>query len=84
MDQTLPFLFYLLRLEVCLALLCVCCVTCEFCFLECRYCTGGVRCEMASAYIRSKGKEFEDVVQVLLKMYGVICLGGPDNYNLDT
>ncbi|KAG6555612.1 hypothetical protein Mapa_002847 [Marchantia paleacea] len=28
------------------------------------YCTGGVRCEMASAYIRSKGKEFEDVVQL--------------------
>ncbi|CAM6088333.1 unnamed protein product [Calypogeia fissa] len=28
------------------------------------YCTGGVRCEMASAYIRSKGTEFEDVSQL--------------------
>ncbi|KAL3681523.1 hypothetical protein R1sor_024479 [Riccia sorocarpa] len=28
------------------------------------YCTGGVRCEMASAYIRSKGEEFQDVVQL--------------------
>lgn len=30
----------------------------------CRYCTGGVRCELASAYLRSKGKGFEDVLQV--------------------
>ncbi|KAJ7563540.1 hypothetical protein O6H91_03G114500 [Diphasiastrum complanatum] len=28
------------------------------------YCTGGVRCEMASAYIRSKGEGFEDVFQL--------------------
>jgi len=31
-----------------------------------RYCTGGVRCELASSYLRSKGKEFEDVIQVAL------------------
>lgn len=31
----------------------------------CRYCTGGIRCEMASAYIRSKGVGFENVFQVL-------------------
>lgn len=30
----------------------------------CRYCTGGIRCEMASAYIRSKGAGFENVFQV--------------------
>lgn len=29
-----------------------------------RYCTGGIRCEMASAYIRSKGAGFENVFQV--------------------
>jgi hypothetical protein len=29
-----------------------------------RYCTGGIRCEMASAYIRSKGSGFENVFQV--------------------
>lgn len=29
-----------------------------------RYCTGGIRCEMASAYIRSKGEGFENVFQV--------------------
>ncbi|EFJ04668.1 hypothetical protein SELMODRAFT_270132 [Selaginella moellendorffii] len=29
------------------------------------YFTGGVRCEMASAYIRSKGEEFENVYQVV-------------------
>ncbi|CAM6017016.1 unnamed protein product [Sphagnum balticum] len=28
------------------------------------YCTGGVRCELASAYLRSKGREFEDVYQL--------------------
>ncbi|GBG67866.1 hypothetical protein CBR_g985 [Chara braunii] len=28
------------------------------------YCTGGVRCERASAYLRSKGKDFQDVVQL--------------------
>ncbi|KAG0576547.1 hypothetical protein KC19_5G088800 [Ceratodon purpureus] len=28
------------------------------------YCTGGVRCELASSYLRSKGKDFEDVVQL--------------------
>eukprot|EP00240_Pyramimonas_obovata_P005512 CAMPEP_0118936094 /NCGR_PEP_ID=MMETSP1169-20130426/16003_1 /TAXON_ID=36882 /ORGANISM="Pyramimonas obovata, Strain CCMP722" /LENGTH=335 /DNA_ID=CAMNT_0006879205 /DNA_START=278 /DNA_END=1281 /DNA_ORIENTATION=- len=28
------------------------------------YCTGGVRCERASAYIRSKGAGFEDVAQL--------------------
>ena len=30
----------------------------------CRYCTAGIRCEMASAYIRSKGAGFENVFQV--------------------
>jgi len=30
----------------------------------CRYCTGGIRCEMASAYIKSKGAGFENVFQV--------------------
>jgi hypothetical protein len=36
------------------------------CFVRvlCRYCTGGIRCEMASAYIRSKGAGFENVFQV--------------------
>lgn len=29
-----------------------------------RYCTGGVRCELASAYIRSKGEDFKEVIQV--------------------
>lgn len=29
-----------------------------------RYCTGGIRCEMASAYIRSKGAGYENVFQV--------------------
>ncbi|KAL2993886.1 hypothetical protein AAZX31_10G137200 [Glycine max] len=28
------------------------------------YCTGGIRCEMASAYIRSKGAGFENVFQL--------------------
>lgn len=28
------------------------------------YCTGGIRCEMASAYIRSKGHGFENVFQL--------------------
>ena len=28
------------------------------------YCTGGVRCERASAYLRSKGPAFQDVVQL--------------------
>ncbi|KAK1318486.1 Rhodanese-like domain-containing protein 6 [Acorus calamus] len=28
------------------------------------YCTGGIRCEMASAYIRSKGSGFENVYQL--------------------
>jgi len=28
------------------------------------YCTGGIRCEMASAYIRSKGEGFENVFQL--------------------
>ncbi|KAH9627073.1 hypothetical protein KSS87_023761 [Heliosperma pusillum] len=28
------------------------------------YCTGGIRCEMASAYIRSKGAGFENVYQL--------------------
>lgn len=28
------------------------------------YCTGGVRCELASSYLRSKGKDFEDVMQL--------------------
>lgn len=28
------------------------------------YCTGGIRCEMASAYIRSKGTGFENVFQL--------------------
>jgi hypothetical protein len=38
------------------------------CFVRvlCRYCTGGIRCEMASAYIRSKGAGFENVFQVAL------------------
>lgn len=30
-----------------------------------RYCTGGIRCEMASAYIRTKGAEFKNVFQVV-------------------
>lgn len=30
-----------------------------------RYCTGGIRCEMASAYIRTKGTGFENVFQVI-------------------
>ena len=29
-----------------------------------RYCTGGVRCESASAYLRSKGPGFSNVFQV--------------------
>lgn len=29
-----------------------------------RYCTGGIRCETASAYLRSKGDGFENVFQV--------------------
>jgi hypothetical protein len=33
-----------------------------------RYCTGGVRCELASAYLRSKGREFEDVYQVIFSL----------------
>ena len=35
------------------------------------YCTGGVRCERASAYVRQKGPAFQDVLQlrgVRLKM----------------
>lgn len=28
------------------------------------YCTGGVRCERASAYLRSKGQGFQDVMQL--------------------
>ncbi|XP_022931639.1 rhodanese-like domain-containing protein 6 isoform X1 [Cucurbita moschata] len=28
------------------------------------YCTGGIRCEMASAYIKSKGSEFQNVFQL--------------------
>ncbi|CAM9538907.1 unnamed protein product [Chrysoparadoxa australica] len=28
------------------------------------YCTGGVRCERASAFLRSKGQEFDDCVQL--------------------
>ncbi|XP_072998133.1 rhodanese-like domain-containing protein 6 [Typha latifolia] len=28
------------------------------------YCTGGIRCEMASAYIRSKGVDFDNVFQL--------------------
>ena len=28
------------------------------------YCTGGVRCERASAYLRAKGPAFQDVVQL--------------------
>lgn len=28
------------------------------------YCTGGIRCEMASAYLRDKGKGFQDVLQL--------------------
>lgn len=28
------------------------------------YCTGGVRCERASAYLRSKGPPFQDVLQL--------------------
>ena len=28
------------------------------------YCTGGIRCEKASAFLRSKGEGFEDVVQL--------------------
>ncbi|RWW25098.1 hypothetical protein GW17_00010574 [Ensete ventricosum] len=31
---------------------------------ECGYCTGGIRCETASAYIKSKGAGFENVFQV--------------------
>ncbi|KAF8392701.1 hypothetical protein HHK36_023050 [Tetracentron sinense] len=34
-----------------------------YCMLY-RYCTGGIRCEMASAYIRSKGAGFENVFQL--------------------
>jgi predicted sulfurtransferase len=29
-----------------------------------QYCTGGVRCERASAYLREKGPAFADVVQL--------------------
>lgn len=32
--------------------------------LSYRYCTGGIRCEMASAYIRSLGDGFDNVFQV--------------------
>ncbi|KAF6156595.1 hypothetical protein GIB67_014574, partial [Kingdonia uniflora] len=41
------------------------------------YCTGGIRCEMASAYIRSKGAGFENVFQVYLCNYKshLICDG---------
>lgn len=28
------------------------------------YCTGGVRCERASAYLREKGNGFENVMQL--------------------
>lgn len=35
------------------------------CWFCCRYCTGGIRCEMASAYVKSKGFGFENVFQVL-------------------
>lgn len=28
------------------------------------YCTGGVRCETASAFVKSLGPEFQDVVQL--------------------
>ena len=28
------------------------------------YCTGGVRCERASAYVRQKGPAFQDVLQL--------------------
>ena len=28
------------------------------------YCTGGVRCERASAYLREKGPDFENVIQL--------------------
>ena len=37
------------------------------------YCTGGVRCERASAYLRSKGSAFQDVVQLQGKSWPV-CL----------
>ncbi|XP_059440033.1 rhodanese-like domain-containing protein 6 isoform X2 [Corylus avellana] len=33
------------------------------------YCTGGIRCEMASAYIRSKGSGFENVFQIEGALY---------------
>ncbi|KAH1035346.1 hypothetical protein GLYMA_20G095800v4 [Glycine max] len=33
------------------------------------YCTGGIRCEMASAYIRSKGAGFENVFQRYLEQF---------------
>uniref|UniRef100_A0A0D9Y0F3 Rhodanese domain-containing protein n=1 Tax=Leersia perrieri TaxID=77586 RepID=A0A0D9Y0F3_9ORYZ len=33
------------------------------------YCTGGIRCEMASAYIRSKGEGFENVFQRYLELF---------------
>ena len=37
------------------------------------YCTGGVRCERASAYLRSKGSAFQDVIQLQGKSWPV-CL----------
>lgn len=40
------------------------CLLVSICCLCFRYCTGGIRCEMASAYIRSKGAGFENVFQV--------------------
>ena len=37
------------------------------------YCTGGVRCERASAYLRSKGSAFQDVVQLHGEMTACLC-----------
>lgn len=35
-----------------------------YCFHVFRYCTGGVRCERASAYLRVKGPGFRNVYQL--------------------
>ena len=40
------------------------------------YCTGGVRCEAASAFLRAKGPGFEEVRQLRGEMDGVEVMPG--------
>ncbi|CAI5960001.1 unnamed protein product [Closterium sp. NIES-64] len=44
------------------------------CAVRVLHCTGGVRCESATAYLRSKGPGFQDVVQVCAMR--CVCYGG--------